>query len=272
MPPAASLPGHQRLGLKAILDAGREPVRAGAGLGVHGEAAAAVEAHGVGAAPLERHLLDVVAGGLRREGAEQRQRQVRAVEAVGVVLAAAARARPAHPVLGVLNAGGELHQVAKALPDGHAEHQFRSEGVAERRAAAAAEALRHHLHLLDGAALRIVQRQVDHGGLVEQHVHGNLRAAAARHDPQKVGAWNQHRQPVAAFGIRDRGARTRQDGTARLNGNPGPGDGIRGDDAFDAPSLLAPSVGRRKQADDQEGKDSGPVSNCVQVMHAQEPN
>ena len=100
---------HQPLGLVAVLDAGREPIGAGAGLGVHGEAAAAVEAHRIGTAPFKHHLFDVVIGGFRRKGAEQRQRQVRAIEVIGVVLPAAARARPAHPILGVLHAWGELH-------------------------------------------------------------------------------------------------------------------------------------------------------------------
>ena len=81
------------------------------------EAAGAVEVDRVGAALDHRHLVDVVRRGLRRQRAEQRQCDVDAVEEVGVVLAAAAGARTAHVVLGVLDAGNQLHQVAILLAD-----------------------------------------------------------------------------------------------------------------------------------------------------------
>ena len=113
---ARQVRGHARR-LELVAELAVELAGPGLADRVDREAAGAVEVDGAGAALDDRDLGDVVRRGLGGERAEERQGHVDAVELVDVVLAAAAGARPAHGVLGVLHAGDELLQVAVLLAD-----------------------------------------------------------------------------------------------------------------------------------------------------------
>ena len=113
-------------------------VAVGAGLarGVDRESTGAVEIDRP-RAPLDRRdLRDVVRRRLGRQGAEQRQRDIRAVELVDVVLAAATGARSACSVLRELHAGNQLDQVAIFLADRQGRDLFARDATLDRRGVA----------------------------------------------------------------------------------------------------------------------------------------
>ena len=145
------------------------------GGGVHGEAAAAVEANSAGTAALEGHLVDVVARRLGRQRAEHGQGHIDAVEAVGIILAAPARGGAAHGVLGVLHAGRKFHQVAVIAFRGHASNRISVEPIGQRGAAAQSDSLADDDEFLDFRCGRGFKFD-PHGGCLVQHHRGGHRA------------------------------------------------------------------------------------------------
>ena len=236
--------------LHRVLDAARKRARTRPCRRVHRESAAAVEAHRRGAGALERHLVDVVARKLGRQRAEHRQRHVDAVEAVHVVLAAAAGGRSADAVLGDLDARREPDEAAVVGTERHVPHRLAVDGAGHGGAAADGDPLADHDELLADGGGRGVEFQVQGRRLAEQHLRLD-RAARSRRGRERdpVEARREPRQRVAAGRVR--------------GGRPGPGHGAGlGQDAdalgrggvaqrhrpFDAPGLL----GRRGAGAEQQ--------------------
>ena len=203
--------GHQVLRRERVFEAGRELVGAGPGRGIHGEAAAAVETDGTDPAALERHLIDIVARGFRRQRAEHGQRHIDAVEAIDIVLSAPARRRAADSVLRVLHAGRKLHQVAIVTACGHASHGLAVDRIGERGASAQPDALADHDQFLDRRRARRFKFDAQDGRLVQQHGGGQRLAGPVCHfERHTVDAryqlWQGRSDPRRRFWSFGRGA------------------------------------------------------------------
>ena len=233
--------GHQVLRRERVFEAGRELVGAGPGRGIHREAAAAVETDGTDPAALERHLVDIVARGFRRQRAEHGQRHIDAVEAIDIVLSAPARRRAADSVLRVLHALRKLHQVAIVTARRHASHSISVDRIGERGASAQPYALADHDQLLDLWRVRRFKFDVHDRRLVQQHGGGQRLAGPICHlERHPVDARYQLRQRETPLGVDLRGSGARHDiafghdhDVHRRRRNA-----AQGDDAFDAASLL----------------------------------
>ena len=154
--------------LELVADLAAEAVGAGPADRVDQEAAGPIELRGLRAAANDGDLRDVVRGRFSRQGAEERQRDVHAVELVHVVLAAPAGARAARRVRRVLHARDEPDQIAVVLADRQALHLVGREAVGQGRR-----------RLVDHRRLRRDRHRFGDGLGIE--LHFNRRLASELH-------------------------------------------------------------------------------------------
>ena len=215
---------------------------------VDGEAARPIEVDGARAAADGGDLRDVVRRRLGGERAEQRQRDVDAVEVVDVVLAAAAGARPAHRILRVLHAGNQLQQIAILLPDRQRHDLLVRHAALERRRIALDE--RHRRGDVDGLAQRLnAHRGIDDRVLAKLHLRlAGHRLHAGERERDRVVSRRQRRQAVFPRGFGDGDARRRQHVGARFHRHAGQHATAR---VGDLPAHLAGLLGGRRHGGQQ---------------------
>ena len=182
-----------------------EAIRARLADRVDAEPARAIEVDRARAAADGRDLGDVMRRRFGGEGAEERKRDVGAVEVVDVVLPAAAGARTADGVLRILHAGNELQEIAVFLADRQRHDLLVRDAALERRRLALDQRDgRGHVHRL-GHALN-PQRHV-HGGVLVQLDQSlpRHRLHAGEGERERVVPGRQGGEPVFAgdFGHRD---------------------------------------------------------------------
>ena len=187
--------------------------------GVDLEAAGAPEIDCFRAAFDDVHLRHVVVVRLGHEDAEQRHRDVHAIEQVDVVLAAAARARAARHVLRHLNTGDELLQIAIVLCDRQRLDLLAGETalnlgrlfVDQRRFGGDGDVLRDSGH---------AELHVDRRLLAEEDVRlAGHRVHTGERVRQRVGSRQQRRKPVVAVGVAGRDAWLREHVRPRFYGD-----------------------------------------------------
>ena len=224
---------------------------------VHREAAGAIEVDGPRPALEHGHLGDVVGGRLGGERPVLRQAHVDAVEVVDVVLAAAAGARTADRVLGVLHAGDQLLEVPVLLRERQAHDLVvRQRGRDRRGVLVDHRGLGGHRDRLADAH---PQHHVDERLLCElDHRLARHGLHARERELERVGARRQRRQHVLAVGRGHGLARPRQHVGARLYGRAGQHRAVRGRDlAADRTGLLGVKRrGRRHEEKKEEGEPS----------------
>ncbi len=251
---ARQVGGHSRR-LELVADLAGEAVRPGLADRIDREPARAVEVDGAGAALGRRHLRDVVRRGLGRQRAEQRQRHVDAVELVDVVLAAAAGARAAGLVVGVLDAGDQLHQVAILLAHRH-RHDLLVRDAALDACRVTLDERRRRRHL------DALGQGLEAEGGVDDRVLAQLnlclprhRLHAGEHVGNRVVAGRQRQETIFTADVGRRHARRRQHAGARFDGHAGQHPAARVNDlAADNARLLGEGgmTGKQQRRDEQQ--------------------